>query len=131
MPQKINLTKKLENFYGTEVYHRVSKDLILTDGVEELLKIINEKDNFYSMVMLQNVENRLDKSKQYGILFMELIIKDNKFTIKFYDDIPEVGHRYNYKEELQLERFNDGEDFVDCKIKTFIQSGVWALLSEY
>lgn len=129
MEKKVKLDKELEGFYGTEYYHRVSDKLVLTDGVETLLKKLS--DNFAASVMLINVEKHLDIANQYGILFMKLIIKDNKYTMNFFDDIPEKGHRYNYNKTVLVDRFNDDVDFENCEIKTFIQNGVWALMSEY
>lgn len=129
MEKKIKLDKELEGFYGTEYYYRVSDKLVLTDGIETLLKKLS--DDFVAYIMLINVEKRLDIANQYGILFMKLIINDNKYTMEFYDDIPEKGHKYNYNETVLVDRFNDEINLENCEIKTFIQNGVWALMSEY
>lgn len=120
----INLEKELDGFYGTEMYHWFNSQYACTDGIRKLLTYFTPRQQD----KLINIFTKLCNYRNL-MMFGEIIIKDNKVSVRTYKDLTEDGK--DYVDSVLHENLFTVKDFEDCKIRTMIYNYVWLLMSEY
>ena len=121
------ILNELNNFHGTESYHKSSfGKLKLTDGINYLR---NKANCFWLIDIIESVQH-LKEIKENSFIVWKIKVKDNKFIVRAYSDIANTNSKDNAKYIL-YEQKGEYTDFPLKELEFYQINDVVLLKGEY
>lgn len=121
MKTKEDILKELANYTGTEQYHKSTFGALRwTDGIVRLAELCQ---SYWFLDIIESVKD-LEKIKENGFIVWKIEVKENKWKVTAWDDIP-------YESNLLYKQEGEYTDFPLETYEFYQIDDVLLLTSEY